>query len=81
MGIGLSEVPVAWLHAAHSVHPICCIQQEWSLLTRGVEQELVPACRELNVGIVAYSPLARNLLAGMSTSRPTGAMSVLTTGD
>ena len=68
--IGLSEVPVGWLRAAHSVHPVSFIQQEWSLLTRGIEEELLPTCRDLGICIVAYSPLARNLLAAPKT-RPT----------
>lgn len=68
--IGLSEVSAAWLRAAHAEHPICCVQMEWSLLTRGIEDEMVPACRELGVGIVAYSPLARNLLTAPK-ERPT----------
>jgi len=62
-GLGFSEIPAEWLRAAHQKQPVCCIQQEWSLLTRGVEEQLVPVCRELGIGIVAYSPLARNLLA------------------
>lgn len=70
--IGLSEVSAEWLKAAHAVHPVCCIQQEWSLLTRGIEEELVPTCKQLGVGVVAYSPLARNLLAA-PTVRPTDA--------
>lgn len=60
--IGLSEVCASWLRQAHEVAPICAIQQEWSLLTRNIEDELVPTCKELGIGIVAYSPLARNLL-------------------
>jgi aryl-alcohol dehydrogenase-like predicted oxidoreductase len=68
--IGLSEVSAAWLAAAHAVQPVAAIQQEWSLLTRGLEDELVPLCRELGIGIVAYSPLARNLLAAPK-ERPT----------
>jgi aryl-alcohol dehydrogenase-like predicted oxidoreductase len=68
--VGLSEVSAADLRAAHAVTPICCIQQEWSLLTREPEEELVPVCKELNIGIVAYSPLARNLLTAPKT-RPT----------
>merc|ERR1711879_577375 len=62
--------PALWLRTAHTVHRVCCIQQEWSLLTRGIEEELVPTCRELNIGIVAYSPLARNLLT-VPKERPT----------
>ncbi|CAE8641221.1 unnamed protein product [Polarella glacialis] len=50
--IGLSEVSSAWLRDAHAA-------QEWSLLTRNIEESLVPTCRELGIGIVAYSPLAR----------------------
>jgi len=60
--IGLSEISAPWLREAHKVHPICCIQQEWSLLTRDMEVDLVPTCAELGIGIVAYSPLARNIL-------------------
>ena len=60
--IGLSEAPPAWLRAACAIHPIECVQQEWSLYTRNLEETLVPTCVELGVGIVAYSPLARNLL-------------------
>jgi len=67
--IGLSEVPAAWLRKAHAVHPICCVQQEWALVTRNLEDDLVPTCKELGVGIVAYSPLARNLLT-MPKERP-----------
>lgn len=67
--IGLSEIPVEWLVEAHAAHPICCIQQEWSLLTREVEQFLVPTCKALGIGIVAYSPLARNLLT-LPAERP-----------
>ena len=68
--IGLSEVSAAWLRAAHAAAPVSVIQQEWSLLTRGIEEELVPTCLELGIGIVAYSPLARNLLAAPK-ERPT----------
>lgn len=69
--IGLSEIVAPWLRDCHAIHPICAIQQEWSLLTRDIEESLVPTCRELNVGIVAYSPLARNILTGPKTERPT----------
>ena len=50
--IGLSEVSADDLRAAHAAAPVCCIQQEWSLLTRGAEEDLVPLCKELNIGIV-----------------------------
>jgi aryl-alcohol dehydrogenase-like predicted oxidoreductase len=61
--VGLSEICGAWLREAHAVHPVAAVEQEWSLLTRGaVESELAPVCAELGVTIVAYSPLARNML-------------------
>jgi len=60
--VGLSEVGPDWLCKAHAVHPVSAVQQEWSLLTRNLEDSVVPACKKLGVGIVAYSPLARNLL-------------------
>lgn len=61
--VGLSEVSGKWLKQINEVCPIDAVQQEWSLLTRNLEDELVPVCKELGVTIVAYSPLARNLLA------------------
>ena len=63
--IGLSEVPPGWLRRAHAIHPVSVIQQEWSLVSRDLEADLVPLCAQLHppVGVVAYSPLARNLLA------------------
>ena len=69
--IGLSECSAAALRAACAVAPICAVQQEWSLLTRNAEELLIPACKELGVGFVAYSPLARNLLAAAVKERPT----------
>jgi aryl-alcohol dehydrogenase-like predicted oxidoreductase len=66
--LGLSEVSADTLRAAAAVHPIAALQSEWSLFTRGLEREIVPAARELGVGIVAYSPIGRGLLAGALTS-------------
>ena len=66
--IGLSEVSAATLDAAAAVHPIAALQSEWSLFTRGIEGEIVPTARRLNVGIVPYSPIGRGLLAGALTS-------------
>src|SRR3954468_708416 len=66
--LGLSEVNADTLRAAAAVHPITALQSEWSLFTRGLEGEIVPAARELGVGIVPYSPLGRGLLAGALTS-------------
>ncbi|MCA1185279.1 MULTISPECIES: aldo/keto reductase [unclassified Saccharopolyspora] len=62
--IGISEVSADTLRRAHSVHPIAVTQEEYSLFTRDVEAELLPAARELGVGLVAYSPLGRGVLGG-----------------
>ena len=62
--LGLSEVSAATLRRAHAVHPITALQTEYSLWYRDVEPEILPACRELGVGFVAYSPLGRGFLTG-----------------
>ena len=62
--LGLSEVSAATLRRAHVVHPISAVQSELSLWTRDAEADVLPACRELGVGFVAYSPLGRGLLSG-----------------
>jgi aryl-alcohol dehydrogenase-like predicted oxidoreductase len=67
--LGLSEVSAATLRRAHAVHPIAAVQSEYSLWTRDVEAEVLPACRELGVSLVAYSPLGRGLLTGGITKR------------
>ncbi|GMP55324.1 hypothetical protein CsSME_00020175 [Camellia sinensis var. sinensis] len=61
--IGLSEASPSTIRRAHAVHPITVIQLEWSLWTRDVEEEIVPTCRELGIGIVTYSPLGRGFLS------------------
>jgi len=66
--IGLSEVSADTLRAACAVHPITALQSEWSLFTRGIEAEIVPAARELGVGIVPYSPIGRGFLTGQYAS-------------
>ena len=66
--IGLSEVNAGTLRAACAVHQIAALQSEWSLWTRGLEAEIVPAARELGVGIVAYSPIGRGFLSGAYAS-------------
>ncbi|MBV9024256.1 MAG: aldo/keto reductase [Streptomycetaceae bacterium] len=66
--IGLSEVSVRTLRRAHAVHPIAALQTEYSLWERHVEDEILPATRELGVGFVAYSPLGRGFLTGTITS-------------
>merc|ERR1719336_1195992 len=61
--IGVSELSPKNLRIFHSICPVTCVQQEWSLMTRDLEDDLVPVCRELGIGIVAYSPLCRKLLS------------------
>lgn len=65
--IGLSEVSAKTLRAAHAVHPISAVQSEYSLWTRNPEIEMLDTCRELNVSLVAFSPLARQFLTGALT--------------
>ncbi len=67
--LGLSEVGAATLRRACAEHPIAALQCEYSLWTRDVEAELLPACRELGVALVAYSPLGRGFLAGAVDGR------------
>jgi len=62
--LGLSEVDSDLLRRASAVHPITAVQSEYSLWTRDVETDVLAALRELNVGLVAYSPLGRGFLTG-----------------
>jgi aryl-alcohol dehydrogenase-like predicted oxidoreductase len=62
--LGLSEAGVATVRRAAKVHPIAALQTEYSLWCRFVEAELLPACRELGIGFVPYSPLGRGMLTG-----------------
>ncbi|GAA4936372.1 aldo/keto reductase [Streptomonospora halophila] len=62
--IGLSEVGAQTLRRAAAVHPITDLQIEYSLLSRGVEDEILPAARELGIGVTAYGVLSRGLLSG-----------------
>ena len=62
--LGLSEAAPETLRRAHREAPITALQTEYSLWTRDVEEEVLPACRELGVGFVAYSPLGRGFLTG-----------------
>jgi aryl-alcohol dehydrogenase-like predicted oxidoreductase len=62
--VGLCETGVKTLRRAHREHPITVLQTEYSLWFREVEREILPACRELGIGYVAYAPLGRGLLTG-----------------
>ncbi len=62
--LGLSEAGVETIRKAHAVHPISALQSEYSLFTRDVEDEVLPALRELGIGFVPYSPLGRGFLTG-----------------
>jgi aryl-alcohol dehydrogenase-like predicted oxidoreductase len=66
--IGLSEASAETIRRAHAVHPITAVQSEYSLWTRDPETDVLPTCRELGIGFVAYSPLGRGFLAGRFTS-------------
>jgi pyridoxine 4-dehydrogenase len=62
--IGLSEVGSDTIRRAHAVHPIADLQIEYSLIARGIEDEILATCRELGIGITAYGVLARGLISG-----------------
>jgi aryl-alcohol dehydrogenase-like predicted oxidoreductase len=62
--LGLSEAGVETIRRAHATHPITALQSEYSLWTRGVEDEILPTVRELGIGFVPYSPLGRGFLTG-----------------
>lgn len=62
--LGLSEVNADTLRRANRTHPIAALQSEYSIFTRDIETSVLPACRELGVSFVAYSPLGRGLLTG-----------------
>ncbi len=67
--IGLSEVGPRTLRRAQAVHPITALQSEYSLWTRDHEESVLPLCRELGIGFVAYSPLGRGFLTGRLEKR------------
>ena len=68
--VGLSEAGAATIRRAHAVHPVSDLQIEYSLVSRGVEREILPAVRELGIAVTAYGVLSRGLL---TNSRPAGA--------
>ena len=67
--LGLSEAGEDTIRRAHAVHPITALQSEYSLWERGVEEAILPLCRELGIGFVPYSPLGRGFLTGQIKSR------------
>src|ERR1700694_2173442 len=62
--LGLSEAAPNTIRRAHAVHPIAALQSEYSLWSREPEDEILPVCRELGIGFVAYSPIGRGFLSG-----------------
>ncbi len=71
--IGLSEVGAETIRRAHAVHPISDLQIEYSLISRGVEGDILDTCRELGIGITAYGVLSRGLISGHYDAAKTGA--------
>ena len=71
--VGLSEVGAETIRRAHETRPISDLQIEYSLISRGIEDEILPTCRELGIGVTAYGVLSRGLLSGhWSKARETG---------
>ena len=66
--IGLSEVGVETIRRAHAVHPVCDLQIEYSLISRGPERDILPVLEELEIGVTAYGVLSRGLLSGSAPS-------------
>jgi aryl-alcohol dehydrogenase-like predicted oxidoreductase len=77
--IGLSEASASTIRRAHAVHPICDLQIEYSLLSRGIEAEILPTCRELGIDITAYGVLSRGLLSGHWSRERSAASTTVTT--
>nr|Q3L181.1 RecName: Full=Perakine reductase [Rauvolfia serpentina]AAX11684.1 perakine reductase [Rauvolfia serpentina] len=76
--VGLSEASPDTIRRAHAVHPVTALQIEYSLWTRDIEDEIVPLCRQLGIGIVPYSPIGRGLFAGKAIKESLPENSVLT---
>jgi len=73
--VGLSEASAETIRRANAVYPITALQTEYSIFSRDIEQDILPTCVELDIGLVAYSPLGRGMLTGRYNSaseRPTG---------
>ncbi|MBA0830834.1 hypothetical protein Goarm_015336, partial [Gossypium armourianum] len=75
--IGLSEPSVDTLRRAHAVHPISALEMEYSLWSREIEDDIIPVCRELGIGIVAYSPLGRGFFGGKASVESLPSESIL----
>src|ERR1700719_693222 len=71
--IGLSEVGSETIRRAHKVHPIADLQIEYSLISRGIESDILKTCRELGIGITAYGVLSRGLISGHWSNDPKAA--------
>jgi len=73
--VGLSEASAETIRRAHTIYPVAALQTEYSIFSRDVERDILPICRELNISLVAYSPLGRGMLTGryaLAGERPTG---------
>lgn len=66
-GWGLSQVDVDVINRAHKVTPLSAVQNIYSMLERGVEEEVIPYCIEHNIGVVPFSPIASGFLSGKVT--------------
>lgn len=75
--IGLSEASADTIRRAHSVHPITAVQMEYSLWCREIEEDIIPLCRELGIGIVPYSPLGRGFFGGKAVVESIPSVSIL----
>jgi len=71
--IGLSEVGSDTIRKAAKVHPVCDLQIEYSLISRGIEDGILATCRELGIAVTAYGVLSRGLISGHWTKRSAGA--------
>ncbi|XP_047947574.1 perakine reductase-like [Salvia hispanica] len=75
--IGLSEASADTIRRAHAVHPITAVQMEYSLWTRDIEEDVIPLCRQLGIGIVAYSPLGHGFFGGKGMVESLPSQSIL----
>ncbi|KAG6408388.1 hypothetical protein SASPL_131398 [Salvia splendens] len=78
--IGLSEASAGTIRRAHAVHPITAVQMEYSLWSREIEEDVIPLCRELGIGIVGYSPLGREFFGGKGMVESLPSQSLLNRG-